>query len=188
MKRALKSVLLAASSLLACSCLTTAFGQPDSVVVFAQHTESTLIAEERLGKLAEDQGTSRVVKNYGALIAKQDAAMESSLKRAAQTVHVVLPTAVDSDEQHFYDRVSKLTGAAFDRAYADNAVQVAESQVDAFRRIAELGPFAAIDMAPIKTFATNNLLVVEAQLQQARQMAETVDVNQSKSNSAAPAN
>ncbi len=84
----------------------------------------------------------------------------------------------------FTDRLSKLTGAAFDRAYATNMEHVQQLQLDAFRRIAELGPFAAINMAPIKTFAEDNLPLIEAQLQEARQMAETVGANEAGSNSA----
>ena len=184
----LKPVLLTALGLIASSCALTAFAQPDSVAIFAQNTESIFLAEERLGKLATENGTSQAVRNYGSMIAKQDATMEISLKRAAQTVQVVLPATADAEEQKFYDRLSKLSGAAFDRAYAANMVQVQQAQDDAFRGVAELGPFAAIDMAPIKTFAEDNLRIIEAQLQQAQQMAETVGANSPKPGPTAPAN
>jgi len=187
-KLALKLVLLATLGFVAPSWFTTAFAQPDSVAIFAQKTESILITEQKLGQLALQKGTSLAVKNYGAMIAKQDGAMERSLKGAAQTVQLVLPTTSDAEEQRFYNHLSQLTGAAFDRAYATNMVQVQQSQVADFRTIAGLGPFAAINMAPIKNFAVDNLAVIEAQLQQARQMAETVGANEAGANSVAPVN
>ncbi len=101
-KFALKSAFLITLGLLASSCAITVFAQPGSVALFAQNTERILIAEQKLGALAMEKGASEAVKNYAGIILKQDASMERSLKRAAHTVQVVLPTTVDADEQNVY--------------------------------------------------------------------------------------
>jgi putative membrane protein len=80
-----------------------------------------------------------------------------------------LPSDVDQKDQAVYDRLSKLSGAAFDRAYARDMVRDHVKDVAAFRLEAKNGTNASI-----RNFASQTLPALEDHLKDARKMLQSV--------------
>ena len=88
------------------------------------------------------------------------------LKSLAERENVTLPTSVSKDEQKQIDRLSKLHGSAFDKAYMQAMVQDHEKDVAKFRQESK----TASD-SDVKDFASHTLPTLEEHLQMARDIS-----------------
>lgn len=75
------------------------------------------MAEVRLGKLAQDKASSQEVKDFGRRMVDDHNREIERLSKIAGDEGVQLPSQLDRKHQKTYDRLSKLSGAGFDRAY-----------------------------------------------------------------------
>jgi len=92
-----------------------------------------------------------------------------------------LPTGMDKSDQATYDRLSKLSGEAFDRAYARDMVNDHSKDVSEFQKEAKNGRDENI-----KNFAAQTLPTLQSHLDQARQMEQAV--NQTSSSNSTSGN
>jgi putative membrane protein len=148
---------------------------------FARSAAAANLAEVKLGNLAEQQGTTQTIKDFAKRMVSDHTQAEDNLKTAAATSNVNLPTTLDAKDQAVYDRLAKLTGEAFDRAYARDMVRDHRGDLIEFRHEANDGKDAAL-----KTFASNTLPTLETHLKLAREMYHSVSAqgtNASKSHS-----
>src|ERR1700737_2206453 len=91
------------------------------------------------------------------------------LKEVASRESITLPNDLSAKDQATYDRLSKLNGAAFDRAYARDMVKDHETDVAAFQREANGGKDDSL-----KSFASETLPTLQDHLKQAKEMVKTV--------------
>jgi len=124
------------------------------------------MAEVKLGNLAKEKAESMDVKNFGQTMVDDHTKAGDELKRIATSKGITLPTDIDAKDQATYDRLSKLSGAAFDRAYMKDMVADHKTDVGEFKREADKG--ADADM---RAFASKTLPTLEHHLQ----MAESID-------------
>jgi putative membrane protein len=137
---------------------------------FAREAAAGGLAEVKLGQLALDKGHSDAVKNFGQKMVDDHTKANSELQAAAAKSNITLPTVeVKPADQATYDRLSKLTGAAFDRAYARDMVQDHIHDVAAFKQEANYGTDPAI-----KAFASATLPTLVEHLKMAREMKQAV--------------
>jgi putative membrane protein len=127
------------------------------------------LAEIKLGKLAEDSGSSEAVKAFGTRMVAEHTKAADKLKEAAAQEHIRLSTDLAAREQATYDRLSKLSGADFDRAYAEDMVKDHQQDLQAFQREANRGNDAAI-----RGFASETVPMIRQHLVQAKEMLKTV--------------
>src|SRR5262245_37809352 len=80
------------------------------------------IAEVELGKLAADKASSPEVKQFAQRMVDDHSKANDELKSLAQTKGITLPSAIASKEKSLENRLSKLSGPAFDRAYLNAMV------------------------------------------------------------------
>jgi putative membrane protein len=146
---------------------------------FAKAAAQGGMAEIQLGKLAADRGSNAMVKAFGERMVTQHGAAADQLKAAAEQAHIVLPTAVSSKDQQTYDRLARLTGSDFDRAYADDMVQDHEKDVHEFQNEANNGKNSGI-----RAFAAQTTPMIQQHLNQAREMQKAV--SQTSSNRRVP--
>ena len=132
---------------------------------FAQKAAEANMAEVKLGQLAEQKGTTDTVKDFGKKMLTDHSTAEENLKSATTKDKITLPTTLDAKDQAAYDRLSKLSGEAFDRAYARDMVRDHRVDVAEFRHEANDGKDAAI-----KGFASQTLPILEDHLKLAREM------------------
>ena len=85
----------------------------------------------------------------------------------AKKKNIDLPTALDAKHQAVVDRLSKLSGAEFDRAYSTEMLEDHQEDVKEFQKQAN----SASD-PDVKSFASNNLPTLQEHLKMARDMSK----------------
>jgi putative membrane protein len=91
------------------------------------------------------------------------------LQSVAQQKGITPPADIDSHDKSMKDKLSKLQGAEFDKAYMQNMVKDHEKDVAEFRKEAQ----NAKD-PDVKAFAQKTLPILEQHLQMARTVASQV--------------
>jgi putative membrane protein len=144
-------------------------------LAFAKDATCGGLAEIKLGKLAEDRGSSEAVKTFGTRMVAEHTKAGDKLKEAAAPEHIPLPADLAAKDQATYDRLSKLSGADFDRAYAQDVVKDHQQDLQAFEREANRGGDAAI-----RGFASETVPRIQQHLEQAKEMLKTVSPTNSR--------
>jgi putative membrane protein len=126
-------------------------------------------AEDDLGRLAGDRGSSQSVKQFGQRMVTDHGKAIEELQQLAQQKGVSLPADTDAKHKKTYDRLSKLSGDQFDREYMKHMVREHDADVKAFKREAE----RAKD-PDVKSWAGKTLPVLEQHQQQAHQIQTTL--------------
>ena len=80
------------------------------------------MAEVEMGKLAADKGGSDAVKDFGNRMVKDHSKANDQLKDVAANMGVTVPDKVNAKEQAMIDKLSAMSGAAFDKAYVKEMV------------------------------------------------------------------
>jgi len=134
---------------------------------FAKDAAQGGLAEIKFGQLAEEKGSSDAVKDFGKRMVEDHLKANEQLKDVALREKLKLPTELSKKNQKNYDRLSQLSGDAFDRAYARDMVRDHENDVTAFKQEASNGQNQAI-----KNFALQTLATLEDHLKMAREMEQ----------------
>ena len=132
------------------------------------------MAEVKLGQLAAQKASADQVKQFGQRMVDDHGKANDQLKQLASTKGVTLPTDLDKSTQREYDKLSKLSGADFDREYMKHMVSDHKKDVSEFKSEAN----KAKD-ADLKQFASSTLPTLEEHLNLA-QSAEQVAKNEGK--------
>ena len=127
------------------------------------------MAEVQLGQLAAQKAQSSDVKQFGQKMVDDHGKANEQLKSIASSKNVTLPTDVDRAHKRDYDRLSKLSGADFDREYMKHMVSDHKKDVSDFRKEAKSGKDSEV-----KNFASTTLPTLEQHLQMAQQADATV--------------
>jgi len=133
---------------------------------FAMKAAQGGMAEVKLGQLAKDHASSSAVKQFGQQMVDDHSKANDELKDLASKKGITLPTDLAAKDQATYDRLSKLNGAEFDRAYMADMVKDHRTDVSEFRRESERG-----QDSDLKSWAGKTLPTLEHHLQ----MAESTD-------------
>src|ERR1700761_6272645 len=93
-------------------------------------------AEVQMGELAQKNGQSPGVKSFGEMLRTDHSAANEKAMDAAKELGVKAPDAPSAAQKQAYDKMTKTTGAAFDKAFAEHMVadhkkDIAESQAEA---------------------------------------------------------
>lgn len=123
------------------------------------------MAEVKLGQLAMEKGTSPTVKEFAKRMVDDHGKANDELKEIASKKNFPLPTDLDTKDKATYDKLSKLTGDAFDKAYMDAMVKDHDADVKDFKKEASL---ASAD-PDLKAFAEKTVKVLEEHKQLAHQ-------------------
>ena len=128
------------------------------------------MAEVELGQLAEKNAQSQQVKDFGKRMVDDHSKANDQLKQVASKEAVNLPTTLDAKDQATLDHLSKLHGAAFDKAYMHDMVMDHEKDVAEFKRESQ-----DAHSPDLKSWASNTLPTLESHLQEAKKIAPTVN-------------
>lgn len=79
--------------------------------------------EIELGKLAAEQAQDAQIRNYGERMAEDHAEAQKQLAQAARHQGIELPDGLSEQGRQTLERLSGLSGEAFDRAYAQFALK-----------------------------------------------------------------
>ena len=137
---------------------------------FAKKAAAGGVAEVKLGQLAMDKATSDTVKNFGKRMMDDHRKANEQLKRTAARENIELPTEMNEHDQDVYNRLSQLSGAEFDKAYARDMVSDHKQDIATFKTESDNGKDQAI-----KDFAFRTLPTLETHMKLAREMMHELE-------------
>ncbi len=144
-------------------------GVPTSDRKFMDKAAQGGMAEVELGQLAQQNGQSAEVKSFGKRMVDDHSKANDQLKQLAAQKGVSLPTTLDAKDQATKDKLSKLQGAEFDKAYMKDMVTDHKKDVAEFEHASK----AAKD-PDLKNWAGQTLPTLQSHLQEAQKIAPTV--------------
>jgi putative membrane protein len=112
------------------------------------------MAEVELGKLAVVRANSEEVRKFGRRMVDDHGRTNDELKILAQNKRIALPAAVDPHGKAIHDRLTRLSGAAFDQAYMEAMLVDHQKAVNDFRVQARAGKDADVKGWAAKTLPT----------------------------------
>ena len=133
---------------------------------FARQAAMDSMAEVAHGQLAADKGANDDVKQFGKRMVDDHTKANEELKSWASANKVDLPTDMGAQHKAMQDKLSKLSGDAFDRAYMAHMVSAHSKAVASFQRQAKSGRNADLKAWAEKTLPT---------LQEHHKMARTIN-------------
>ena len=136
---------------------------------FIKEAAQDNLAEVRLGELARQRAASDAVKEFGKRMATDHQKAYDELKQLAAQKGVAVDTALDRGHQRVYDRLAKLSGAEFDRAYMKEMAKDHDKDVKAFQKEAD----KAKD-PDVRAWASKTLPTLQEHQQQAKQVLASV--------------
>ena len=119
--------------------------------------------EVELGRWAAQKGTSAEVKQFGQRMVDDHSRANTELMQLASSKGMTLPTALDEKHQKDMTKVTRLSGAEFDRAYSKMMLKDHEHDVSDFEKQSTNG-----EDAELKAFAAKTLPTLQEHLQMAR--------------------
>jgi putative membrane protein len=155
--------------------IATAQGAANPDQKFVMEAAGGGAAEVELGKLATERATNPDVKSFGQRMVDDHSKAGDELKVLAATKKIALPTDLDPKEKALRDRLTKLQGAAFDRAYMDAMVKDHETDVRAFQAESKSGRDPEV-----KAWAAKTLPTLEEHLRIAREADRAVGTSGKK--------
>jgi putative membrane protein len=112
------------------------------------------MTETQLGKLAAEKGSSENVKQFGQKLASDHAKAAEELKQVAAKENIQIPESLDSKHQSKVDKLSKLSGPEFDRAFVKDQMKDHEKDVDNYKAEAQYGSDPNVKMVAAKQLPT----------------------------------
>jgi putative membrane protein len=153
---------------------TMAYGKM-SDETFVMKAASAGMEEVELGKLAVEKASSDEVKKFGQRMVDDHSKAGDELKTLAQNKHITLPGATDPNGKATYDRLSKLSGTSFDRAYMQAMVVGHRQALNDFRMETKMGKDA-----DVKGWAAKTLPTIEEHVKLAQNTNRAVGTSGSK--------
>ncbi len=127
------------------------------------------MAEVQLGNLAQQKAANDQVKQFAARMVTDHTKANDELKQIASTKGVQLPSALDKKHQSDMDRLQKMSGADFDKAYMSHMVDDHKQDVAEFKKEANGGKDG-----DVKGFAAKTLPTLEEHLKLAQTTNDAV--------------
>jgi putative membrane protein len=132
---------------------------------FVMKASEANLAEIKLGQLAVDRAHTPEVKAYGERMVRDHTKAQNELKQLADSLGLPLSEAIPPEAKAAMERLARLSGMEFDKAYMKKMVEDHEKAVALFRMEKEEGHHPAL-----KGYAAKNLPVLKEHLQLARQI------------------
>lgn len=100
---------------------------------FAIEAASGGLTEVELGKIAEQRATNRLVKNFGAMMVKDHSKANDKLATLAKAKNINLPNEPTMADQQSIDKLMKLSGRDFDKAYISDMIDDHKNDIKEFK-------------------------------------------------------
>ena len=92
------------------------------------------MVEVELGRIAAQQGTSDAVKQFGQMMVDHHTKANAELMSLASSKGITLPTSIDEKHRNDVTKLSAMSGAEFDRAFAKRMLKDHEKAVSEFEK------------------------------------------------------
>ena len=118
------------------------------------------MAEVKLGELAKEKGKSDEVKKFGEQMVTDHSKANEELKGVATQKGITLPEKLDASHTAAIEKMSKLEGDQFDKAYVADMLKDHKEDVAEFEQASK-----SLKDPEIKGFATNTLPTLKQHLE-----------------------
>jgi putative membrane protein len=105
------------------------------------------LAEVQVGQLAQQKGESDGVKKFGEQLQKDHSAANEKVTALANKLGVTPPTEPNKKQKAIHDRLAKLSGPAFDKAFAKAMVDDHKEDIRKFEKQAKKKNDPTADLA-----------------------------------------
>ncbi len=122
------------------------------------------LAEVQLGQLAAQKASNPDVKAFGQKMVDDHTKANDQLKDIASKNSIAVPTELSAKDKAEHERLSKLSGDAFDKAYMSHMVADHKKDVAEFKKEANSGKDDAV-----KNFAQQTLPTLQEHLKMAQE-------------------
>lgn len=139
---------------------------PDAL--FVKTAASDGLAEVKLGQLAAEKAASADVKDFGSMMVADHGKANDELKALATAKGLEIPGELDQKHQGAHDKLAKLSGAEFDKAYVAEMLKGHKKAVAEFEKAAK----SAKD-AEVKAFAEKTLPTLHQHLEKVQALSAT---------------
>jgi len=163
----MKKAMLAGMVVLGLAAPRLLASSPDEMFVLDVAKDG--MAEVDLGKLASEKASNDEVKKFAERMVTDHNKANDELKTLAQSKSITLPSDLDPKDKATHDRLAKLSGAAFDRAYIQQMVAGHRKAVAAFKKESMSGKDP-----DVKAWAAKTLPTIEDHLKMAQDIAKNV--------------
>ena len=124
-------------------------------------------AEVELGKLAQKNGSSAAVKEFGQKMVTDHSKSGAELAAIAKKLNITPPSGPSDKHKAEYKKLAALKGQKFDSEYAQHMVNDHEKAVTLFQKQEKHG-----EAKELKDFAAKTLPVLEEHLKMARALKD----------------
>ncbi len=136
---------------------TTQSAQPTASISrrqFVMKSSQGGMAEVELGRMASQRGSDDQVKQFGERMVQDHTKANDELKQLATSKKITIAKNVGEENQMVMQRLSKLSGAEFDRAYMKHMVEDHMKDVSLFEQEAKKGRDQNLKAWAAKTLPT----------------------------------
>ncbi len=137
--------------------------------IFANAVAQQSMTEVELGKLAASNATNEDVKTYAVQMTESNTKVNRRLKRVAAKGNVTISAALDTKSQARVEKLGKLTGSDFDRAFVKDQIQSGEKNLLAYEQELQNGADVGL-----KTLATRATPFMQKQLQAVKDLEKVL--------------
>jgi putative membrane protein len=127
------------------------------------------LMEVKSGELAQTNASSQQVKDFGQRMIADHGKMGQDLRDLAGKENVSLPSDISTKDKEIYLELSKMTGAAFDKAYIAYMVKDHLDDLGAFQREMDSGTDS-----DAKAVAAKTIPIIKEHLKRAQEIASQV--------------
>jgi putative membrane protein len=136
---------------------------------FLAHAVAQGILEVKLSEEAAKRATNAQVKQFAQKMVTEHEKCNKRLLTLASERKLAVVAGLNQDAKDRLGRITRLEGAAFDRAYMQEQVKMHERAIEQFEKRAR-----ATESAPIKTFINDTLPHLREHLKEAREISAKV--------------
>ena len=127
--------------------VTAASGADKVSEVFIRDAVQGNLAEIKLGQLAQEKTQSAEVKSYAQMLVTDHSTSNEQAEKAAKQIGITIPTELSVSQKVTYNRMSKLSGTAFDRAFVAEMIAGRKTSITRFQNEAKKNDDPAGDFA-----------------------------------------
>jgi putative membrane protein len=146
---------------------TTADIQADMPFIIDASSANNM--EIRLGQMAQSKASNSAVKQFGQRMVTDHTNLQNQLTAAASTVGQSIPPGMVVADKQQADRIERLSGNAFDRAYMNHMIRMHRNDVNEFQRQSQ-----SASSSQVRTLTANSLPVLQQHLSLATQVGAQV--------------
>ena len=129
-----KQVTQIAVALAALSFITVVSAADKGSQKFITEAMQGNLAEVQVGKLAQEKGQNDAVRSFGQTLVADHSDANQKAAKVADQLGVKPPTEPNAKQKAVYDKLSKLSGNAFDRTFAKEMVADHKKDIKEFEK------------------------------------------------------